>query len=147
MWPHRQWKLDHWFTLLRLTCLHWPHPCIGSPYSELLSFACGDIIEVKAPKNFLWDSLNFFLSFPCFHGLWLTGEPWGFLDWTALADSCVVSAEWTGWQLLIHVWCLLVDWLRAIKIGITPQRTVSKQVHFPHILITFLFHYLWWVVG
>jgi len=28
-----------------------------------------------------------------------------------------------------------------------PQRTISKQVHLPRILITFLFHHLCWVVG
>jgi hypothetical protein len=33
-----------------------------------------------------------------------------FLDWTAIADSLVVSAEWTGLQLLIPVGVLLVDW-------------------------------------
>lgn len=27
------------------------------------------------------------------------------------------------------------------------QRTNSKQVYFPRVLITFLFHYLWWMVG
>ena len=27
------------------------------------------------------------------------------------------------------------------------QRTISKQVHFPYVLITFLFYYLWWVEG
>jgi hypothetical protein len=26
------------------------------------------------------------------------------------------------------------------------DRTTTDQVHFPHILITFLFHYLCWVV-
>ena len=29
---------------------------------------------------------------------------------TALADSCVVSAQWTGLQELIPVWCLLGNW-------------------------------------
>jgi hypothetical protein len=27
-----------------------------------------------------------------------------------------------------------------------PQRSTAEQVHFPHILITFLFHYLCWVI-
>jgi hypothetical protein len=27
------------------------------------------------------------------------------------------------------------------------QRIISKQVYFPHILRTFLFHFLWWVGG
>lgn len=28
-----------------------------------------------------------------------------------------------------------------------PQRTIAEQGHFPHILITFLFSYLCWMVG
>ena len=34
------------------------------------------------------------------------------LDWIVLVDSCVVSMEWIGRQLLICVWCLLVDWIK-----------------------------------
>jgi hypothetical protein len=37
-------------------------------------------------------------------------------------------------------------WTGLTKIGIAP-RTISKQVCFPCILITFFFHYLWWVVA
>jgi hypothetical protein len=33
------------------------------------------------------------------------------------------------------------------KIKLAPQRTIAEQVHYPHILRTFLFHYLFWVVG
>lgn len=33
------------------------------------------------------------------------------------------------------------------RLSSPPQRTTAKQVHPPHILITLLFHYLWWVVG
>ena len=33
------------------------------------------------------------------------------------------------------------------KIEIIHQRTIAEQVHFPHILITFLFYYLCWVVS
>jgi hypothetical protein len=33
------------------------------------------------------------------------------------------------------------------KIELAPQRTIAKQVHFSYIPITYLFHYLWWVVG
>ena len=32
---------------------------------------------------------------------------------TALADSCVVSAQWTGLQELIPVWCLLGNWTQT----------------------------------
>lgn len=31
------------------------------------------------------------------------------VNWIAAAGSCVVSAERTGLQLLISVWCLLLD--------------------------------------
>jgi hypothetical protein len=51
----------------------------------------------------------------------------------------------------------LEDWLAAAELYLVfatglkedrahPQRTVAEQVHFPHILTTFLFHYLCWVV-
>ena len=63
------------------------------------------------------------------------------LDWTALADSCVVSAEWTGLQLLIHVWCLIVDWTENNEGWNCPKELFLKPVHSPQILITFLFHY------
>ena len=33
------------------------------------------------------------------------------------------------------------------KIRAHPQRTIAEQVDLPHILITFLFHYHFWVVG
>lgn len=48
-------------------------------------------------------------------------------DWTAAASSYLVfvtadpdNEDWT-----------------------LTQGTISKQVYFPHVLITFLFHYLW----
>jgi hypothetical protein len=28
-----------------------------------------------------------------------------------------------------------------------PQISIAKQIHFPHSLITFLFHCLWWARG
>jgi hypothetical protein len=33
------------------------------------------------------------------------------------------------------------------KIELTPKEIITEQVHFPHILITFLFHYLCWLMG
>jgi hypothetical protein len=30
---------------------------------------------------------------------------------------------------------------------LAPQRTIAEKVHLPHILTTFLFHCLSWVVG
>lgn len=70
-----------------------------------------------------------------------------FLDRTGLADSCVMSVKRMGVKLLIHVWSLLVDWTENNEDWNHPQRTISKQACFPCILITFLLHYLWWVVG
>lgn len=83
-----------------LTSLRWWHTCIGSPCIASLSFACGDFLETNSPKNFL----PLLLTPADWRALWFL------LDWTVLADSCVASAKWTGLQLLIHVWCLLVDW-------------------------------------
>jgi hypothetical protein len=56
------------------------------------------------------------------------------LDWTALADSCEVSASGLNWE----------QWRLE-----SPQRTISKQVHFLCILITFLSTTSggWWVRG
>jgi hypothetical protein len=44
------------------------------------------------------------------------------MDWTAVADSCSVFASGLDWEQ------------RRLEL---PQRTISKQVHFP----------LWWMVG
>jgi hypothetical protein len=40
---------------------------------------------------------------------------------------------------------LLISW--QWRLDLLPQRTISKQIYFPCALITFLFHYLSWVVG
>lgn len=73
--------------------------CIGSPSVALLSFTCGDFIEENSSKKFSRDPL----ASCCFLRL---GAIRFLLDRTALADSCVVSAKWTGLQVLVHVWCL-----------------------------------------
>jgi hypothetical protein len=59
---------------------------------------------------------------------------------------CLLRLDWTGLQLLIRIWCLPRNWT-ADKDWACPKRAIVKQVHFPNILITFLFHYLFWVVG
>ena len=91
-----------------LAVLAWPSQsslmtCIGSPSVALLSFTCGDFIEENSSKKFSRDPL----ASCCFLRL---GAIRFLLDRTALADSCVVSAKWTGLQLLVCVWCLLMDW-------------------------------------
>jgi hypothetical protein len=53
------------------------------------------------------------------------------LDGATAIDSCLVFAEWTRLQLMIHVWCLLVDWNSDYEDWNHPQRTISKQVHRP----------------
>lgn len=64
-----------------------------------------------------------------------SAEDWLFLLGCATtADSCLQSwFYWTG--LLV---CILTSRRDLL------QRTISKQVHFPDILITFPFYYLWW---
>ena len=37
------------------------------------------------------------------------------LDQTAIADSCVLIAKWTGLQLLIPVGIFLDDWIAAVE--------------------------------
>jgi hypothetical protein len=56
-----------------------------------------------------------------------------------------VKCLWVDRAAAADLWTeLLTSWQRRWDLF---QRTISKQVHFPHILITFLFPYLWWVVG
>ena len=89
---------------------------IGLPYTAVLSSAYGDVSE----KNFSWSSCGF-----C--GLRHVGMPWGFS-----LVVCVVSAERTRLQLLIYIWCLLLDWIANIlkmKIEISSKKTISKQVN------------------
>jgi hypothetical protein len=56
-------------------------------------------------------------------------------DWIATADSYVVFAMG------------LDCWYPDNKDWTCPQGNISKQVYFPSVLITLLFHYLWRVVG
>jgi hypothetical protein len=62
-------------------------------------------------------------------------------------SCCFMPVERTSLHLLIFVWCLLQDWTTDKENLSSPPRTIAKQVHYPRILIPFLFHYLWWVVG
>lgn len=55
------------------------------------------------------------------------------LEGATVTDLCLVFAEWTGLLL-------------TVKIGITPK-TISKQIHKPCFPLTFLFPFLWRVVG
>ena len=101
------------------------HACIGSPYIALLSSACGGAIERNLPKNF---SVRFLLLPQA--GWWAL---WFLLDWTALAGSHVVTAKWTGLQLLIPVWCFLLNWncwYPDNENWTCPQRAICKQVYF-----------------
>jgi hypothetical protein len=69
-------------------------------------------------------------------------------DWTVAVGSYLVSACLEDWStLLSHTWCLLGDWTAEKEDLVCPQRTIAEKVYFPHILITFLFHSLCWVVG
>jgi hypothetical protein len=110
------------------------HVSISFPYIEFPSFTSGDFIERNSPENSSWDSCGFLLL-PQFLANWRAWQ--SLLDWTALADSCVVSAEWTGLQLLV---CLLLDWTENNKDWNRPKELV---LHFPCILVTVLFHYFW----
>lgn len=143
--PHRQWELQHWFTVLRLTILPWWHARIGSPYTALLSCPSGDSKDRNLPEllvRFLWlratpSDLGQLVSLMVSSDLTsLEGSYvvicW--VDWTVTADSC---------------WCFargLDCWYQDNEDWTRSQTTLSNQVYFPHILITFLFHYLWWVV-
>jgi hypothetical protein len=80
-------------------------------------------------------------------------EAWLFLLGHATpAHTCLLSHT-TG--LLVYSWsvCKWIELSLLIPVNYTAdfltmlQRTISKQIHFPHILITFLFNYFWWVVG
>ena len=105
----------------------------------LLSLACDEFMERNLPKNFSGGSCGF-------SAVRLVDESLDFL-WVELPLLIHVRCLPSGLKLLVHVWCLLVDWTENNKDWNHPQRTISKQVHFPCILISFLSHYLWWVVG
>lgn len=102
-----------------------PHSCMASLYIVLLVFACRDFKERNSPENFSWESHSFLLLLQT----QVVGEPHGFVQIESL--------------LLIPVWSLPggLGWEME-----SSQRTISKQFHFPCILITVLFHYLSWVV-
>jgi hypothetical protein len=143
--------LEHWFGLLCFAILCLQHTCIGSPYIILSSSIYGNAaIDRNSPKICLWGRFLWQLAA-------LVASPqasW----WDQLVDS--LGMNYSCW-FMCGV-CLLreLDWscwfifgvcyrtrLLTKKIKITTQRTIVKQVHFPHILITFLLHYLLWVVS
>ena len=68
-------------------------------------------------------------------------------NWTTAAGSCVISACWEDWTAAAGLSLVFAKGLTFDKEDWAhPQRTIAKQVHIPHPLIHFLFHYLWWVV-
>ena len=69
---------------------------------------------------------------------------WFLQNWTTADGSCVVSACWDNWTEAGDSYLVIATGLTADKeYWAHSQRTIAKQVHFPHIIITFLFHYLW----
>lgn len=126
------------FDLFHLISLCWWHTCIGLAYIALLSSVYGDFIDRNLPKNFLWGScvaschfcgldwlgsltVSFVLNCPCW---FMCCVYW--VDYIVADGLCVVFARWTGLQLLIHAWCLLLDWtagsLTRKKIEIAPKK-------------------------
>lgn len=93
---------------------------IGSPYIALLSFTCADSIGRNSPKNSSW----------AFCGLLLL--LWPQAGWWALRFF------WVELPLLVHMWCL--------PRGLDYSCWFIFGVYFPWALITFLSHYLWWMV-
>jgi len=83
------------------------HTCIGSPYISVLSSAYGDAVERNSPKE------------PLVKFLWLlaasttSGQLASLVFSSGLNCSCwfvcVVSGERTRFQLLVRIWCLLLD--------------------------------------
>ena len=78
------------------------------------------------------------------HSLGLVGEPCGSF-WIELICEC-----WLLNGLDCHCWFMLVFCYRT---GLliseqqrleSPQWTISKYAHFPHLLKTFLSYYFWW---
>ena len=89
-------------------------------------------LERNSPKNFLGGFCGFLLLLQPQAGWRALQFLW---DQTAAADSYLVFA--TG----------LNCWYPDNEDWTLRQRTISKQVYLPRVLITFLFHYLWWMVG
>ena len=139
---HRQWKLEHWFALFRLARSRWQHVCIGSPYIALLSFACGDFTERNWSKNFLWGSCGFlplqwsqpvgepcsffWIELPLLVPVWYLPGGLNFSCWF-LCGVCPVA--WTAAAGLYLVFTSRLHW-EQLRLE-SPQRTISKQVHFP----------------
>ena len=62
--------------------------------------------------------------------------------------SCLVSTCLEGWSAAAKLYLVFATGLNYCQRRSTrPQRTIAEQDRFPHILTTFLFYYLCWVVG
>ena len=111
-------------------------------------FVCCDFIQSNSSKSFSWYSSGFLPLLQTPAGWW--------------AEPC--SVFWIELLLLIHVWCLpsrldcscwFVCGGFAIRLNCwypnngdwNHSKELFLQDHFCWVLITFLFHYLWWVVG
>jgi hypothetical protein len=90
----------------------------------LLVFAGLHFVERNVPKIFSWYS-------SCFWPLQLTSAD--------LEEPCRFC--WIVPTLLVHVWCLLLNWTADIQTvkSQSPQGTISKQVHNILFLLTFFF--------
>ena len=102
----------YWFTLHCVAELHlWWHL-----REELAKGFCGSLWLPQPQAS--WRALSFLL------------------DWTSFAGSCMVTAKWLDYSCWFA--CGVCYWYPDNKDWTCPQRTMSKQSHFPCILITFL---------
>ena len=96
---------------------------------------CG-LRPVGEPCSFFWIELQLLICDWCLpsgldYSCWFLGGIYQVV-WTVAANSCLVFASGLDREK------------RRLE---SSQRTISKQVHFLCILIIFLSHFLWWVVG
>jgi hypothetical protein len=72
---------------------------------------------------------------------WKSGRAsWFLLDGHVATDLCLVFAAWTGLPQLICLWWFGLDcWYPDNEDWNHSQRTNSEQVHYPYVLLNFLY--------
>ena len=161
MWKDTWWRSimtpwtvgdKHW-ALVWFALPHYSSLCIGSPYIALLSSTFGNAsIQRDSPKNCSWGSCGSLL--PPWPHLRLVGENYSYLvsaspkGWTVAAGLCLVSACLEDWSAAAEPYLVFATGLNCCPgRWAHSQRTIAEQVHFPHSLITSLFHNFCWMVG
>ena len=129
--------------LLVFTGLHWYWPSLRMllhwfTFILLLIIACHDFIKEMRQRT-----SSCFLMIP--QVLCISAEPCSFF-WFKLL---LLIHIW--WTVYCHCWFVFCGFFSGLALWkqrfVWSQRTISKQVYNSHFLLTFIFPYLWCVVG